>query len=175
MNARHVTFDLANPPTRSASPASPSAPTAEMAHTYLLAMRNAGKRINENGINAPAGRDPLEADQKSAISALMGAPVVGPLGSAIDAANRAAQRALRAPMPKAEALATEPYRHGATACPSLAGYVAGMPRPAELTRRSLEAQERLAVEELASATDGAAAEVATAKLRKIQETMDSLP
>lgn len=169
MNARHVTFDLNKSPA-SPAPAAPSAPSADMARAYLLAMRQAGKRVNDNGIMAPAGRDATEADQKAAIQALLGAPVVGPLGSAIDNANRAAQRALRAPMPKSEALAAEPYRHGAKAAPSVAGYVAGMPST-ETTKAALEAQERLLAEEIAAAVnanqDTAALDCKLSALRRL--------
>ncbi len=163
MNAQHVYFNInGKSPAQSATPVA-NPVTVESARIFLLAMRSAGKRANDHGVMINAGREATEADQKSAIQAFTGKPVVGPLGAALDNANRMAQRVLR-PV----AAATTPYNHGATAMPSVAGYVAGMPST-ESTKAALEAQERLLAEEIAAAVNsGKSTDALDSQLREVR-------
>lgn len=143
---------------------------------FLLAMRNAGKRVNQETSAVFVDPREIRNDQIKAIHAFMyqetrqgrvyiGYDPKGEFGSQDQAARALAQRELRGPVKVSEVVK-----------PSLsaAGYVAGMPEPSQKLLANLRAREQAACAAMLDAKSETERSAHEATLKQVQAAIDGL-
>lgn len=136
------------------------------AKSFILAMRNAGKRwVEKDGVGRQVfDRNHERNDQIQAIASYCGYDNSRDFGSQQQAAMAQAQREMRGPQPLGPSREDQRAAHR-----SMTGYVKGMPAPAQKLLANLRAREQATAEALIdakTAEDKAAAEAMLVTIRK---------